>query len=74
VVNYIPHYARLGKEAKSNRAVMDAMKVAYAYITTTQHFKNLTFKNVLLSIVVSTSADTNQMHIAKIIGASRYFI
>jgi hypothetical protein len=35
VVNYIPHYARLGKEAESNRAVMDAMKVAYAYITTT---------------------------------------
>jgi hypothetical protein len=34
VVNYLPHYARLGKEAKNNRAIMDAMKVAYAYITT----------------------------------------
>jgi hypothetical protein len=30
VVNYIPHYARLGKEAENNHAIMDAMKVAYA--------------------------------------------
>jgi len=74
VVNYVPHYARLGKEVESNHVVMDAMKVVYAYITTTQHSKNLTFKNVLLYVVVSTSANTNQMHIAKTIGASWYFI
>jgi hypothetical protein len=53
---------------------MDAMKVAYAYITTIWHSKNLTFKNVLLFVVVSTNVDTNQMHIAKTIGASQYFI
>jgi len=35
VVNYIPHYARVGKEAKSNHVVMDAMKATYAQITTT---------------------------------------
>lgn len=74
MVNYVPHYARLGKEVESNHALMDAMKVAYAYITTTRHFKNLTFTNVLLYVVVSTSANTNQMHIAKTIGAFRYFI
>jgi hypothetical protein len=35
VVNYVPHYARLGKEVESNCAIMDAMKVVYVYITTT---------------------------------------
>ncbi len=53
---------------------MDAMKAIYAYITTTQHSQNLTFKNVLLFVVMSTSVDTNQMHIVKTIGAFRYSI
>jgi hypothetical protein len=30
VVNYIPHYARFGKEVESNHAIMDAMKAIYA--------------------------------------------
>jgi len=35
VVNYIPHYAILGKETNNNRVVMDAMKATYAQITST---------------------------------------
>jgi hypothetical protein len=70
VVNYVPQYARFGREAESNCVVLDAMKSAYVQITTTRHSQNLTFKNVLLFIVVSTSVDINQMHIAKIVGAS----
>jgi len=73
MVNYVPHYARVGKETKSNRVVMDALKLAYAYITTTQHFENLTFKNVLF-VVVFVSFNTNKMHVAKTIGVSWYSI
>jgi hypothetical protein len=32
------------------------MKGAYSQITTTKHTQNLTFKNVLLSVVVSANA------------------
>jgi len=38
---------------------MDAMKATYAQITTTWHSQNLTFKNVLLFVVVYASANTN---------------
>ncbi len=69
VVNYVPQYARFGREVESNCVVLDAMKSAYVQITTTRHSQNLTFKNVLLFVVVSTSVDTNQMHIAKTVGA-----
>jgi hypothetical protein len=30
VVNYIPHYVRLGKKVESNHAIMDAMEAVYA--------------------------------------------
>ncbi len=68
VQNYLPPYARCGKEIESNLAVLEAMKSAYVQITTTRHIQNLTFKNVLLAIVFA-NANTNQMHIAKTIGS-----
>jgi hypothetical protein len=50
------------------------MRGAYVQITTTRHAQNLTFKNVLLSTIVFANASTNQMHIAKTIGAFLYSI
>jgi hypothetical protein len=74
MVNYISQYARLRREAKNSCAVLDAMKSTSTKISNTWHFQNLTFKNVLSFDVVSMSVDTNQMHIAKTIGASWYSI
>jgi hypothetical protein len=68
VLNYLPPYARRGKEGESNSVVLEAMRGAYAQITAIRHAQNLTFKNVLLSSVVFANASTNQMHIAKTIG------
>ncbi len=68
VLNYLPPYARRGKEGESNSVVLEAMKGAYAQITATRHALNLTFKNVMLSNVVFANGNTNQMHIAKTIG------
>jgi hypothetical protein len=49
-------------------------KYVYVQINIIRHSQNLTFKNVLLSDIVFTSANTNQMHIAKKIRASWYYI
>ncbi len=35
MITYMPHYAKLGKETKSNCVVMDVMKAVYAQITNT---------------------------------------
>jgi hypothetical protein len=74
VQNYLPPYVRCGKEGESNLVVLEAMKSVYAQITTTRHIQDLTFKNVLLYVVVSTNVNTNQMHFAKTIRAFRYSI
>ncbi len=73
VVNCLLHCARFGREVEDNHAILDAMKVVYAQITTIRHFQNLTFKNVLL-FIIHVNANTNQMHIAKTIRAFPYFI
>jgi hypothetical protein len=39
-----------------------------------RHSQHLTFKNVLLSFVVSNNVNSNQRHITRSLGASRYFV
>jgi hypothetical protein len=73
VLNYLPLYARRGKEGESNSVVLEAMRGVYAQITATKHVQNFTFKNVLFSVVFA-NANTNQMHIAKTMGAFCHYI
>jgi hypothetical protein len=74
IQNYLPPYVRCGKEGESNLVVLKAMKSVYAHITTTRHIQDLTLKNVLFFVVVSTNVHTNQMHFAKTIRAFQYSI
>jgi len=74
VQQYLPNYVRHGKDAKSNRKLEGAIKTIYNQLATTRHNQHLIYKNVLLSIVVSTNGRRSQNHIAKIIGPNHYSI
>jgi len=49
VQNYLPPYARRGKEGESKCAVLEAMRGVYVQITANRNTQNLTFKS---SVVV----------------------
>ncbi len=74
VQNYLPPYARRGKEGESNCVVLEAMRGVYVQIIANGDIQTWPSKVVLLFAIVSTNVGTNQMHIAKIIRAFRYYV
>ncbi len=71
---YFPNYVSHGKDAESNHKLEGAIKIIFSQFATTRHNQHLTYKNVLLSIGVSTNGRRSQNHITKTIGANHYSI
>jgi len=74
VQQYLPNYVKHGKDAKNNHKLVGAIKTIYNQLVATRHNQHLTYKNVLLSAIVSANGRRSQNHIAKTIGAHRYSI
>jgi hypothetical protein len=70
----LPHYLACGKDTKKNLQALESMKEAYATLTSVKQGQNGTFRNVVLSAMVSNGQERSQSQLAKVIGAFRYMI
>jgi len=66
-------YVRNGKLFEVDTRMLENMRLAYNTLVGTRQNQHLTFKNVLLSSVVSNNV-FNKSHIARSLGASRHFV
>jgi hypothetical protein len=69
-----PNYVTNGRLFESDKGMLESMKAAYGSLVGTRQNLNLTFKNVLLCAMVCSNVTFNQRHIARSLGASRYFV
>jgi hypothetical protein len=74
VENLLPNYVTSGRLFEGDKGMLENMKVAYGNLVGTRQNLNLTFKNVLLSAVVSNNVTSNQRHIARSLGGSKYSV
>jgi hypothetical protein len=74
VEDLLPDYVRNGKLFETNRGMLESVRLAYNTLVGIKQSQHLTFKNVLLSSVVSNNVNSNQRHIARSLGASRYYV
>jgi len=74
VENLLPNYVTSGKLFEGDKGMLENMNAAYGNLAGTRQNPNLTFKNVLLFAVVSSNVTSNQRHITRSLGGSKYSI
>jgi hypothetical protein len=74
VEDLLPNYVTSGRLFEGDKGMLENMRVVYGNLASTRQNLNLRFNNVLLSAVVSSNVTSNQMHIARSLGASRHFV
>jgi hypothetical protein len=73
-VEDLPNYVANERLFESDKGMLENMKTAYGSLAGTRQNLNLTFKNVLLCVIVCNNVTFNQRHITRSLGASRYFV
>jgi hypothetical protein len=74
VQGLLPQFVKDASDIKHKLGLFENLKIAYAQLVAQKSKENLSYRNTLLTIVVSNEVGPSQRYISKTIGGSRYLL